>query len=570
MLNRLLIKNVALIESAEIDFTAGFNILSGETGSGKSVILESLNFVLGAKADKTLIRSGETDCSVSAEFGDISEVVYSVLDEFGFDREDVLIITRKFSLSGKNTIAINGNSATVSMVKKLTSLLIDVHGQSEHFYLLNAANQLKLIDKLSGLQDGELIVKAKAAYAEYKKLNEELSLSGGDEAARLIKADVLNYQIKEIESADVKENEFEELTALKDKLLNREKIVAALSAVKSGIEDEGGVSDILSNVSRALSGISAFGEDYSALSDRLSGAIAEIDDILSTASDKLDDIGYSEYSLDETEERLNVIKNLFKKYGGDYRALTEFYENAAKEKERLDNFAEYADKLQNKIISAQKELYSIYTELGKTRRAYAEIFAKNVLKELTELGMGKSQFFIKFNDVPPFEDCKFNGYNGFDEISFMFSANSGEPVKPLSDVISGGEMSRFMLSIKAQTAKCNDISTFIFDEIDAGISGAIAWVVAEKLVRISTAVQVIAVSHLPQIASFADNNILIEKTETADKTITTVKTLDEAGKINEIIRLSGGEAGNASAEEHAKSLIKKAEEYKTNNITNNI
>ena len=566
MLTRLVIKNVALIESAAIDFTAGFNVLSGETGSGKSVILESLNFVLGAKSDKTLIRSGETECTVSAEFGLLSDGVYSVLDEFGFEKDDVLIITRKFNVSGKNTVSINGNSATVSMVKRLTALLIDVHGQSEHFYLLNAANQLKLIDKLCGVQDGELITKAKNAYSSYKKLTEELSAAGGDEAARLIKADVLSYQIREIETADIKENEFEDLTALKDKLLHREKIINALSAVKGSIEDEGGVSDILSNAARALSGISSFGEEYSELFDRLNGAYAEIDDVLSAVSDRLDDLGYSEYSLDQIEERLGVIKNLFKKYGGDYGALISFYDNAANEKERLDNFAEYAEKLQDKITGAQKELYSIYTELGKTRRVYAEIFAENVLKELAELGMNKSQFFIKFNDIPAFEDCKFSGYNGFDEISFMFSANSGEPVKPLSDVISGGEMSRFMLSIKAQTAKYNDISTFIFDEIDAGISGAIAWVVAEKLVNISATVQVIAVSHLPQIASFADNNILIEKTETADKTITTVKTLDDNGKINEIIRLSGGDADNLSAKEHAKSLIKKATEYKAKTV----
>ena len=314
MLNRLAIKNVALIESAVIDFTAGFNVLSGETGSGKSVILESLNFVLGAKADKTLIRSGETECFVSAEFGVLSDAVLSVLDEFGFEKDEVLIIGRKFNLSGKNTVSINGNSATVSMVKRLTALLIDVHGQSEHFYLLNAANQLKLIDKLSGISDGELIIKAKAAYAEYKKLNEELSAAGGDEAARLIKSDVLSYQIREIESAAVKENEFEELTALKEKLLHREKIINALSAVKSAIEDEGGVSDILSNATRALSGISSFGEEYVSLYDRLSSAYAEIDDILSATSDKLDDFGYSEYSLDQIEERLNVIKNLLQRW----------------------------------------------------------------------------------------------------------------------------------------------------------------------------------------------------------------------------------------------------------------
>ncbi|MBP5466393.1 MAG: DNA repair protein RecN, partial [Clostridia bacterium] len=546
MLNSLVIKNVALIESAKIDFTAGLNVLSGETGSGKSVILESLNFVLGAKADKSLIRSGETECVVSAEFGLLSDAVYGVLDEFGFEKDELLIITRKFNISGRNTVSVNGNFATVSMVKRLTALLIDVHGQSEHFYLLNAANQLKLIDKLSGVQDGELILKAKSAYAEFKKLTEELSAAGGDEAARLIKSDVLSYQIREIETADVKENEFEELTAIKAKLVNREKIINALSAVKSGIEDEGGVSDILSNAARLLNGISALSDEYSSLSDRLSGAYAEIDDILNAVSDKLDELGYSEYSLDRIEERLGIIKNLFKKYGGDYGALVNFYDDAIAEKERLDNFAEYAEKLQNKISDAQKELYSIYLELGKTRRNYAVIFAKNVLKELAELGMTKSQFFIEFNDIPAFNDCKFNGYNGFDEVSFMFSANAGEPVKPLSDVISGGEMSRFMLAIKAQTAKYNDISTFIFDEIDAGISGVIAWVVAEKLIKISTTVQVVAVSHLPQIASFADNNLLIIKTEFADKTITTVNALDEQGKINEIIRLISGNTDNDS------------------------
>lgn len=564
MLNRLVIKNVALIESAVIDFTAGFNVLSGETGSGKSVILEALNFVLGAKSDKTLIRSGENECLVSAEFGLIGENVYSVLDEFGYERDDVLIITRKFNLSGKNSVSINGNSATVSMVKKLMALLIDVHGQSEHFFLLNSANQLKLIDRLSGLRDSALIDKAKAAYSAYKTLTEEFAEAGGDEAARLIKADVLNYQIKEIETADVKENEFEELTDLKDKLLHREKIITALSAVKSGIEDEGGVSDVLSNATRALSGISAFGEEYSTLCERLNGAYAEIDDILSAVSNSLEDMGYSEYSLDQIEDRLSVIKNLFKKYGGDYGAITEFYSNAVKEKEKLDNFSEYAETLKEKISDAKKALYSVYEEIGKTRRSYARAFAQNVLRELAELGMNKSQFYIAFNEVPSFEDCKFSGYNGYDEISFMFSANAGEPVKPLSDVISGGEMSRFMLSVKAQTAKGNDISTFIFDEIDAGISGAIAWTVAEKLVNISKSVQVIAVSHLPQIASFADNNILILKTEFADKTATSVNTLDENGKINEIIRLSGGDKDNEAAKEHAKSLINKASEYKSN------
>lgn len=565
MLNKLVIKNVALIESATIDFSSGFNVLSGETGSGKSVILESINFVLGAKADKNLIRNGASECMVSAEFDLDSEEVLSVLDAFGFEREDILIITRKFNLSGRNAISINGNTATVSMVKKLTSLLIDVHGQSEHFYLLNTANQLKLIDKFAGIAGSKTASDIYEAYGEYKNLIKELDSMGGDEASRLLRLDVLNYQINEIESASVKENEFEELSDIKEKLLHKEKIFNALSAVKDGIEEEGGISDILSNCAKNLSGISGFGSEYGEISERLNGAYAEIDDILSVVSSLLDDLGEEEYNLDEIDARLNTVKTLFKKYGGDYRSLTDFLENAVNEKEKLENFNEYAVNLQNIILKTKKRLYDLYVDLSKIRKASATKFADNVICELKELGMTKARFEVEFNETPAFDDCKFDSANGFDSIRFMFSANAGEPLKPLSDVISGGEISRFMLAVKAQTAKYNEISTFIFDEIDAGISGSIAWTVGEKLFKTSLSVQVIAVSHLPQIASFADNNILIIKTEYADKTVTEVKNLDKTGKINEIIRLSGGSFDSEPSLEHAKSLIKKADEFKQRN-----
>lgn len=565
MLNKLVIKNVALIESAEIDFINGFNVLSGETGSGKSVILESINFVLGAKADKSLIRNGENECLVSAEF-DIRENqnLYNILDELGFDKEDLLIITRKFDMSGKNSVKINGNTATVSMVKKLTSALIDVHGQSEHFYLLSAANQLKLIDKFADLRDNVCFCELQTIFGEYKNLLKDLASIGGDETARLIRLDVLDYQIKEIESANVKENEFEELSDLKAKLINREKIISALNSLKSGIEDEGGVSDILSNLVRSVNTITGFGEEYSELSDRLNNAYSEIDDILSSVNNSLDDLGYSEFSLEEVDERLNLIKTLFKKYGGDYKSLLEFYDNAVLEKEKLENYNETAEKLQAKIDNAERKIYSLYIKVSEIRKLAAKSFAENVITELKELGMPKADFVVEFSPTPSFEECKFESANGFDDIKFMFSANLGEPVKPLSEVISGGEMSRFMLAVKAQTAKYNDISTFIFDEIDAGISGAIAWTVAEKLIKISLSAQVVAVSHLPQIVAFADNNILITKTESKDKTVTSAMTLDENGKISEISRLAGGKIGEETSIEHAKSIISKANEFKYN------
>ena len=563
MLTKLIIKNVALIESAEIDFKSGFNVLSGETGSGKSVILESLNFVLGAKADKSMIRNGAEECTVSAEF-DICDnsAVFTVLDEFGFEREDLLIITRKFALSGKNSVKINGNSATVLMVKKLTALLIDVHGQSEHFFLLNNANQLKLLDKFAGVPDNAVYEEIKKTLDELKIVNKEIAKIGGDESSRLIRLDVLNYQINEIEQSAVKENEFEDLSAIKDKLLHREKIITSLSSVKSSIEDEGGISDILSNTTRSLSTIAGFGKDYADIADRLDAVYAEVDDIASVIGAFLEDLGYCEYSLDEVDSRLTVIKNLFKKYGGDYDSLCKFLENAETEKQKLDNYNELFIKLNDKSLKHRKSLYDLYVKLSDIRRRSAQTFANNVLVELKELGMNNARFYVEFSDLPSFDDCRFESANGIDDIRFMFSANSGEPAKPLSDVISGGEMSRFMLSVKAQTAKYNDISTFIFDEIDAGISGSVAWIVAEKLVKISTSVQVIAVSHLPQIASFADNNILIEKTEYADKTVTAVKTLDKDGKIAEIARLTGGDTTSELSLNHALSLIQKANEFK--------
>ena len=450
------------------------------------------------------------------------------------------------------------------MVKRLTDNLIDVHGQSEHFYLLSAAHQLKLLDKFADTDENSLIFNIKNLYDKYKNLTREFAAAGGDENSRFLRLDVLNFQIREIETADIKEHEFEELAAIKDKLVHREKIVTALSAVKSGIEDEGGVSDVLSNAVRMLNGILSLGSEYEDVAERLNGAYAEIDDVLSTVSALLDDLGDSEYSLEEIDERLSLVKNLFKKYGGSFEELQQFLINAKTEREKLENFNEYAVDLQKRISDIKNELYAFYVKLSEKRRNSAKIFAERVLSELCELGMTKARFYVDFNDMPLFDDCKFDSANGFDCIKFMFSANSGEPAKPLSDVISGGEMSRFMLSVKAQTAKYNEISTFIFDEIDAGISGEIAWVVAKKLAEISRSTQVIAVSHLPQIASFADNNILIVKTESLDKTSTTVKTLDKEGKIAEIVRLSGGTVDVASAVEHAKTLIKKAFDFKNN------
>lgn len=556
MLQKLLIKNIALIDYAEIPFFNGLNVLSGETGAGKSVILESLNFVLGAKADKTLIRNGQNECSVIAEFNvENNSGIKEICEELDFEQEDLLIISRKFTIDGKSSIKINGNSATVSMLRKFTSLLVDVHGQSEHFNLLKTANQLALLDSFGGQVLAEIKTKLTDEYSKYKNILTKLNELGGDESQRLIKLDVLNYQINEITNANLQNDEEENLISIKHKLINQEKILGSLRGVYDCISADGGAQDILSNARKMLSSISNFDKEYSELYDRLENVFAEINDIADNSSNILDNFDESEYNIDQVEERLTLIKSLKNKYGDSVVKINVFLENAIAEKEKIENYAQLFEDLNLEKTKLENVIYNLYYELSDKRREHARIFEENIVKELQELGMKSARFETHFTEKPEIENCKFNTSNGFDNIEFMFSANLGEPLKNLSMVISGGEMSRFMLAIKAQTSKFNDVSTFIFDEIDAGISGNIAKIVAEKFAKISMHTQIIAISHLPQISAMADNNLLIEKTEDGTKTTTSVKTLTYEQKINEIIRLVGGDKNSLSAKEHAKELL---------------
>lgn len=563
MLQKLLIKNIALIDNAEINFTKGLNVLSGETGAGKSVIIESLNFVLGAKADKSLIRSGENECLVRAEF-DVSNnaVISEVFASFDMEIADELIVSRKFTVDGKSSIKINGESVTVSMLRKFTSALIDVHGQSEHFHLLKAANQLALIDKFAGEDALAIKEKLSVIYNDYKNILKEIDGLGGDETSRELRLGVLDYQIKEIEDADIKEGEEQELIDLRQTLKNKEKIISALSAVKNAIMGDGGVDDVVSSAERALINISSLNAEYSALADKLSSVISEIDDVADVASNLIEGLSDNDLDADAIEERLDVIKKLKRKYGDSFAEITAFLDNAIKEKEKLEKFNETAEKLLIDKKNNEEKLFLLYNKLSSLRQNAAKQFASNVLSELCEVGINKAKFLVEFADLPNINECKFDSANGFDGVEFMFSANLGEPLKPLSNVISGGEMSRFMLAIKAQTAKYNEISTFIFDEIDAGISGNIAKVVSEKFAKIAKDVQIIAITHLPQIAAMSDNALFIEKIEIGEKTVTTVKSLTADEKIKEIVRLIGGDLSSSSAMEHAKELLENAENYK--------
>ena len=562
MLEKLIIENVALIERAEIDFTSGLNVLSGETGAGKSVILDALNFVLGAKADKALIKNGEEFCRVSAVFsGNQNNKIREIFDELDFELEDEIILTRKFSIDGKSSIKINGNTVTASMLKKLTCNLVDLHGQSEHYELLSNTNQLKLIDLLGENKIKSLKENLKNVFNDYKGVLNQIDELGGDQSQREIRLDLLNFQINEIENANLVEGEEEKLQEIRLKLINQEKILNALSSVKGAFTEDNAVSDILNSASRILSGIANFSSKYQELYQRLVDVIGEVDDLADCVNDYIEETDEIEYNPQEIEDRLDVIKNLKKKYGADYNEICNFLNNAIEEKERLENRDVLFNKLSTQKSNIEKDIYKYYLELNKIRKEVAEEFSDKVLVELRELGMPNATFNIDFSTIPSIEECKFSSSNGIDNVEFMFSANLGQPVKSLSYVISGGEISRFMLSIKAQSARYNDISTFVFDEIDAGISGLIAIEVAKKFAKISKNVQIIAISHLPQISAMADNNLLIQKYETADKTTTSIKQLSSDQKIKEIMRLVGG-IDSDSAKKLATELIEKSNQYK--------
>ena len=562
MLNKLTIKNVALIEVAEIDFSAGLNVMSGETGSGKSIILESLNFVLGAKTDKTLIKHNENECFVSAEFNvSDNSNIKEILEDFDIEYDDTLLLSRKLTIDGKNSIKINGQTVNLTMLKKITSHLVDVHGQSEHYNLLSNANQLKLIDTIKCDDINEIKNEISNTYIKYKEILDFLDKSGGDERQRQIKLDVLNFQINEIETANVYDGEEDELLDLKLKLLNQEKILNALGLTKASISEEGGLQDILYNAIKSLSSINDFNDNYKALNDRLNDVYAEITDLENEISFNIDNFNTCDSSLDEVNERLTVIKNIKKKYGDSYNEIIAFLESAIKERDNLINYDKICSEYIISKSKIEKSLYESYIALNKKRKEVSEIFAKNVVIELKKLGMPNANFIVNFNEFPNIEDCDFTK-NGPDKVEFMFSANLGEALKPLSYVISGGEMSRFMLAIKVQSSISSDVSTYIFDEIDAGISGITANVVAQKLYDISKNVQVIAISHLPQISVFADNNLLIEKFESNNKTKTVITKLNDERKITELTRLLGGNLESDLAKQLAKELINSANSYK--------
>ena len=563
MLDRLIIKNIALIEHSEVEFGQGLNVLSGETGSGKSVILDSINFVLGAKADRSMIRHGESECSVSAVFRlENNGSVCDILKDLDIEPDEEIIISRKYTADGRNSIKVNGSTVNVSMLRRITSGLVDVHGQSEHFYLLSEVNQLALIDRAAGADILPVKEKLKALLNENRSIRQKLSSLGGDEAARGRRIDILKFQIDEIERAELKEGEEEELKAKKLLYNNLEKIMRAGAEALQYLGAEGGALDGLNGASHALSEIHSYGKEYAELFERLENVAAEAEDIHDSLNALAENLSWNEEEVDRVEERLDLIRSLMKKYGNSVDAVYAYLDTVRQEYDLLTHCDEEFSKLSVMQEKTLRKIYDACSELSKLRKRTAEGFCGRVEQDLKTLNIKNARFcaeFVPFSE----EDAKSATAEGLDRMSFLFSANAGEPLKPLNKVISGGEMSRLMLAIKTNMSDINQISTYIFDEIDAGISGKTARVVAEKFADIAKHTQILAVSHLPQIAAMADENYLISKHETADgKTVTQILPLDKEGRLNEVVRLIGGNTESSAALSLASEMLDSCARYK--------
>lgn len=559
MLAQLTIENIALIDKLELDLKNGLNILSGETGAGKSIIIDSLNFVLGERADKSLIRYGTDYAIVQAVFEEyVTPSVSEYLDDIGIECEDVLIIRRKMSVDGKNECRINGRVSTLSILKGLTELLVDIHGQHEHQSLLKSANHIKLLDDIGAAKIADVKQDVAKKHTRYVALKRELSRFG-DESERERKLDILSFQIDEIEKADVKDGEEDELLQARKRIRNMEKIMSALSDAKNTLDgyDSSSVSASIKNSSNLLGTISSYDDTVAPLIDRLDDAKIEIKDIADTLSDMLERLDFDARSAEKIEERLEVVRNILHKYGGNFDNLQTFYEDAKKEAELLTGASQTVEDLQVEIEKAKSGLQKSARKLTELRQEVANKFECDITRELKDLGMGGSTFKVDFVTT---DDVDQISANGADTIEFLFSANVGEPMKPLAKIISGGEMSRFMLAFKNIVAGVDGIGTMVFDEIDTGISGNISAVVSEKMCNISRDRQVIAVTHMPSLAAMADNHYLIAKSTENGKTLTHINLLED--DTDEVARLIGGNDYSQFAVPHAKEMKAWSERYK--------
>lgn len=553
MLSNLQIENIAVIKSASIDFENGFNVMTGETGAGKSIVIDSLNAILGERTSRELIRSGADSASVCAEFQNVGDNVKNELEKLGIEKDDTLIVSRKLTPDGKNVCRINGMPATVSMLKALGVQLVNIHGQLDNQSLLSPETHCSFIDKLAGC--GRELNEFKELYSLYIKKENELKSLNTDVNEKNRRLDILNYQIEEIQKADIRPGEKDELTEKLGFLRNAEKVLDLLHTAYAALNGDGempGASDVAADAASKLLSAADYSSDFTETANGVNDAAMNLSAYTEELRDKIYSLDYDPNETERAEERLDVIYRLSQKYGDSEEDILAYLENAEKERDALSFSDERAEQLRAETEKAYNEALAAAKKLSEIRIEAGKKFSADVERELAFLDMPSVKFIVNDSVGELYE-------NGIDNIEFLLSANAGEEPKPLSKIASGGELSRIMLAIKCVLSELDDIDTLIFDEIDSGVSGRAALKIAAKMKELSKTHQVICVTHLAQIAAFADEHKLISKEEKDGRTYTCIASLDYNGRKYELARIMGGLTVTQSILNSAEELLSSAE-----------
>ena len=556
MLISLHVKNLALIEESEVEFAPGLNILTGETGAGKSILLGSVNMALGAKADKEFIRHGADSALVELVFSNENEAIRNKLKEMDLPCEDdVVVISRKIQPL-RSISRINGESVSVKQLKEIAELLIDVHGQHEHQSLLNKKKHLEILDAYVGDDFSNELAEVKVLYQERNRINTEIAEQDMDDAGRNREAELLQFELQEIEQADLKIGEDEELESRYRRMVNSKKIGEAIGNcyLLTGGDAEG-ASSLVGRAVREINTATVYDEALEGLSSQIMEIDSLLNDFNRELSNYMDDMEFDGADFAYVEERLNLINHLKDKYGKTLEDVLKYRDGLLVKIEKLNHYEAYMQKLQFRLQEVNAKLEQVCGQVSAKRRAQAKVLEETLKEALEELNFLSVEFIVNIQRKEISAD-------GYDDVEFMISTNPGESVKPLGMVASGGELSRIMLAIKTVLADKDEVDTLIFDEIDAGISGKTAWKVSEKLGKLGKAHQVICITHLPQIAAMADSHYVIEKQTDGNTTVTDIHHLNEQGVKEELARLLGADALSEAALSNAEELRMQASKYK--------
>lgn len=563
MLLELTIRNIALIESLRIEFAQGFNVLTGETGSGKSIVVDCVNLVLGGRADRDFVRTGAEKGSVQALF-DITgnERAQALAESLGVDCTDgLLAVSRELSRSGRNVCRISGVILPLSTLRQLTSLLLDIHGQHEHQSLMNPAKHIEFLDAFGDSNHQALREKVASLHAERSSAANALKKLMGEVAEKERLADMLSFQVNEIVSAKLKKGEEEKLSAKLRILENSEKIKTGVeTAYVMTYRGDGrmiSAQEALLRAADSMEGLSSIDPRYAELAARLRELYYSVQDVGYELQDVLDHLSFDPALIDKISERLDLIDRLERKYGPNLDDVIAFGEQAAARLAAIQSSDANIDAQKKQLKKIDAALKSACEQLTISRKALSEKLATAIMEQLRDLGMGKTRFEIRVEPEPrPLS-------NGADCVEFMISPNPGEPLKSLASIASGGELSRIMLAMKAIAMDVDGVDSMVFDEIDTGVSGRMAQVVGEKMCRIACNRQVLCVTHLPQIAALGNAHFIVEKRSDSEHTETLVRRLDEDGRIHELSRLVGGAEDSESSLSHAAHMLEEADKVRS-------